>query len=83
MSTNHNSPVRVVVQEGAATDEQAVYSAPGGVRYEAVWVDIDKGDGESRGRVAVFVVFTPVNGHNRGHECRVPFDRVLAVVEDS
>jgi hypothetical protein len=66
-------PLTVVVQQGLACDETHVYSTDA-VEFVAVR------DGEGQ-RIGVFAVFVPKNGSQRGKLNRVPFDRVLSVVD--
>jgi hypothetical protein len=63
----------VTVQDGIACDEQSIYWTD---EVEFLPVRDDKGQ-----RIGVFVVFVPKNGRQRGKLNRVPFDRVLSVVD--
>jgi len=63
----------VVVQNAITGDEQSVYSTD-----EVEFVPVRDDDGN---RLAVFVVFVPKNGYQRGRRHRVPFDRVLSIVD--
>jgi hypothetical protein len=67
----------VVVQQ--AIDE-AIYFVDGEIKYEAVLAENEEGDA---GKVTVWVVFTPTNGHNKGQLHRVPISRVISVIGNS
>ena len=65
--------LKYIVQEGIACDEQAVYGTD-----EVEFVAIKDNDGN---RLGVVCLFVPKNGYHRGKLHRVPFDRVLSVID--
>ena len=87
----------IFVQEGYGSDAQSIYFSNERPRYEAanvpVFATTDDTGNEIVGQTPVhvgdreetFIVFTPLNGpiRRRGKPNRVPFARVLSVVEQS
>lgn len=81
----------IFIQDGFGLESQSLYFTDEAPRYEADSIPVFArvGDTEERVQVgereALFCVFTPLNGpyRMRRHENRVPFHRVLSVVEQA
>jgi uncharacterized protein (UPF0248 family) len=84
------SQYAIFIQEGFGTDGQTVYFTNAAPKYEGESFPMYAVDGQGvkihvGEREETFCIFTPLNGpyRMRGKENRVPFHRVLSVVEQS
>lgn len=79
----------ILIQEGYGMDGHAVYFTNDAPTYEAEQVPVfavANGEKIQVGeREETFILFTPLNGpqRQRGRENRIPFTRVLSVIEQT